>query len=111
MKPSRQRILSAKASTEPKDFYFASVHHLAGLSNAAPANASLFKEPVVMALQQVRFHLPHRVQRHAYCDECARAAEEIRYFCGTPHIFISMLGNTAMTTRNNAPANVRRVIT
>ena len=40
-----------------------------------------------MALQQVRFHLPHRVQRHAYCDECARAAEEIRYFLrDTPHI-------------------------
>ena len=40
-----------------------------------------------MALQQVRFHLPHRVQRHAYCDEGARAAEEIRYFLrDAPHI-------------------------
>src|SRR6266550_1235451 len=51
-----------------------------GVSSAikgAPADSALAKKSVVMPLNQVCLHLPHRIEHDAYNDQQACAAEEL----------------------------------
>lgn len=46
--------------------------------SASPLDSSLFQEPVIVAHQQERLHLAHRIQEHPDRDEHRGASEKLR---------------------------------
>src|ERR1700736_1110655 len=44
----------------------------------AATDAALSQKTVVMPLDQMRFHLPHRIEHHAYDNQQTRPTEELR---------------------------------
>ncbi len=59
----------------------------------APFDSALLQEAVIVPHQQMRFHLPHRVQHYSDNDEHAGSTKELGYILGNAHFIRQQDGN------------------